>query len=57
VELMSSILDSKEFRSRPYWKHAAVKRLFEDHLLGKRDNSRQIWRIINAELWLRMFID
>jgi asparagine synthase (glutamine-hydrolysing) len=57
VELMSSILDSEEFRSRPYWKYAAVKRLFEDHLQRKRDNSRQIWRIVNTELWLRMFID
>jgi asparagine synthase (glutamine-hydrolysing) len=57
VELMSSILDSEEFRSRPYWKYAAVKRLFEDHLQRKRDNSRHIWRIVNTELWLRMFID
>jgi asparagine synthase (glutamine-hydrolysing) len=57
IELMSSILGSNEFRSRPYWKPVAVKKLFEDHLKGKSDNSRQIWRIINAELWLRMFID
>lgn len=51
------IIDSEKLGSRPYWKRGCVKRLFAEHIEGRKDNSGVIWRIINMEIWLRLFID
>jgi asparagine synthase (glutamine-hydrolysing) len=34
-----------------------VKRLFAEHRLGRRDNGNRIWRLLNLEIWQRIFID
>lgn len=58
VELARGIIDSEQFRSRKYWNHKEVLRLLEEHLKNPKKNYSEIlWRIINTELWLRMFID
>jgi asparagine synthase (glutamine-hydrolysing) len=51
------ILTSKSFLSRPYFNHAKIRTVFEDFLRGKNDESMLFWRIINLELWLRLYID
>ncbi len=35
----------------------AVRRLFSEHRDGRRDNGDRIWRLINLEIWQRVFID
>ena len=35
----------------------AVKKLFAEQRAGLRDNSNRIWRLLNLELWMRIFID
>ena len=35
----------------------AVRKLFAEHRAGLRDNSNRIWRLLNLELWMRIFID
>jgi asparagine synthase (glutamine-hydrolysing) len=35
----------------------AVKKLFADHRSGRRDNADRIWRLLNLELWQRVFMD
>jgi len=36
---------------------AAVRRVVEDHAAGRRDYQREIWTLVNLELWYRIFID
>lgn len=57
IPLIKDILDSTTFKSRKYWNHKEVKKMFQDHVNRKNDHSRTLWRIINTELWLRIFID
>ena len=35
----------------------AVRRLFTEHHAGRRDNGNRIWRLLNLEIWHRVFID
>jgi asparagine synthase (glutamine-hydrolysing) len=35
----------------------AVRRLFAEHRSGGRDNGNRIWRLLNLEIWQRVFID
>lgn len=51
------ILRSSAFLSRPYFNHAKIQAAFEDFVAGKNDESMLFWRIINLELWLRLYID
>lgn len=57
ISVVREITDSSKFKSRKYWRHEKVKEIFVEHLNGKKDHSRELWRIINTELWLRVFID
>jgi len=34
-----------------------IKGLFSEHRQKKRDNQHRIWRLLNLELWHRLFID
>jgi asparagine synthase (glutamine-hydrolysing) len=51
------IFNSKSFSERGYFNIANVKNNFNDHCKGKVDNHSMIWRCVNLELWMRMFID
>jgi asparagine synthase (glutamine-hydrolysing) len=35
----------------------AVKRLFAEHRACRRDNGNRIWRLLNLEIWQRVFLD
>lgn len=54
--LVKVILNSPEFNSRKFWDGAYVRKLFDEHLIGKKDSSLILWRIIITELWYRIFI-
>lgn len=56
-EMAQELMGSASFRSRRYWRADDAERLYRDHLQGGKDHSALIWRILNTELWLRMFID
>ncbi|KKU90016.1 MAG: Asparagine synthetase (Glutamine-hydrolyzing) [Microgenomates group bacterium GW2011_GWA1_48_10] len=51
------IFNSESFNSRPYFNTSVIKAKFEEFVAGKNDESMVFWRIINLELWLRIFID
>jgi asparagine synthase (glutamine-hydrolysing) len=34
-----------------------VKELFAEHRMGRRDNGSRIWRLLNLEIWQRIFLD
>ena len=54
---INEILTSKSFLSRPYFNHAKIQKAFEEFVAGKNDESMLFWRIINIELWLRIYFD
>ncbi|MDD1752010.1 MAG: asparagine synthase C-terminal domain-containing protein, partial [Methanotrichaceae archaeon] len=55
--MFSQIIGSKSFASRKYWDQQEVLRIFEEQERGIKGHSEDIWRIINLELWLRIFIE
>jgi asparagine synthase (glutamine-hydrolysing) len=42
---------------RGFFQPEAVKQLFAEHRSGARDNGNRIWRLLNLELWQRVFVD
>ena len=42
---------------RGLFRPEAVRKLFAEQRAGLRDNSNRIWRLLNLELWMRIFID
>ena len=48
---------SPSFRARPYWKAAAVAENFRRACAGEVEESMFFWRAVNAEVWLRVYID
>ncbi len=51
------IFASSSFRSRPYFDVEKVRAAFDWFLEGKTNESLVFWRILNVELWLRVFFD
>ena len=51
------IFASPSFRSRPYFDVEKVREAFEWFVEGKTNESLVFWRILNVELWLRVFFD
>lgn len=51
------ILSSSSFQQRKYWDAKAVADNYLGFLAGKREYSSDIWRIVCAEIWLRIFFD
>lgn len=54
---VGEVLQSASFRQRPYWQADEARRLFQAHADGKADHHLVLWRLLNAELWLRRFCD
>lgn len=55
--LISEIFNSESFKKRNIIDVQKAKDLYKDHLNGKTDISKEIWKWINLELWFREFID
>jgi asparagine synthase (glutamine-hydrolysing) len=44
-------------RTRRYLDEAVVRRLFEEHVGGRRSHGQRLWTLVNLELWCRMLED
>lgn len=44
---------SPEALSRGYFDEAALRRLFDDHVSGRRDNGYRMWVLLMLEMWHR----
>lgn len=55
--LINEILNSKSFNNRKYINADKAKKLYEKHLAGEINISRDIWKWINLELWFRKYMD
>lgn len=56
-KLIYEIIDSKTFASRAYFDVPRVKKLYQKHLDKELNISKEIWKWVHLELWLRQFID
>jgi asparagine synthase (glutamine-hydrolysing) len=57
LDFIESMLLSPRARRRGLFNMDTVKRICIEHRSGRRDHSDQIWRLLNLELWQRIFID
>lgn len=55
--LVNDILNSESFAKRGYFKPEEAKKLYQRHLAGEINISKDIWKWINLELWFRTYID
>jgi len=42
---------------RGLFNKTAIQRQFAEHRAGRRDHGNRIWRLLNLEMWQRVFID
>ena len=54
---VSELISSPRSFDRGLFRREAVERLLEQHRAGHVDHSDRIWRMLNLELWLRVFVD
>lgn len=52
-----NILSSQQFKQRGYINSEKANRLFQKHLTGEINISKEIWKWIHLEYWFRMYID
>lgn len=55
--MLIDTLTSSRTRQRGYFKQGAVEAILDEHMRGRRDNSRHLWGLLTLELWHRQFID
>ncbi len=56
-EYVADVFNSDSFKQRKYWDADKVKEEFRQYYLGKSGYSPEFWRVLCAELWLRIFFD
>ena len=53
----ADIIFSKKCIERGMFHMGKLRKIFDEHVRGTRDNTKALWTIINLELWCEMFID
>lgn len=48
---------SESFANRPYFNQTEVLKAFEQFIQGKNDDTMLFWRMLNVEIWFRIFFD
>lgn len=52
--LLQDVLLSPAAKARGYFDARRVEQLLEEHVHGKRDRHKQLWALLNFELWQRL---
>jgi asparagine synthase (glutamine-hydrolysing) len=55
--IVQSLLRSPSFCARPYWNGLAIAEMWHRACQDDVDDSLFFWRVINVEIWLRVFIE
>ncbi|NOT62093.1 MAG: asparagine synthase (glutamine-hydrolyzing) [Acidobacteria bacterium] len=55
--LLYDTLTDQRTRDRSLLNQSSIRSLMNEHQIGRRDHSRQLWSLLTLELWLRAFID
>jgi asparagine synthase (glutamine-hydrolysing) len=56
-DLPAEILLDPRSLDRGWFREATLRTLIDDHATGRRDNTTNLWALIQLELWLRTFVD
>lgn len=56
-EMVEDLLSETNVRRRGYFDYRAVRRLIDENLSGREDNSLKVFQLLTLELWHRAFID
>jgi asparagine synthase (glutamine-hydrolysing) len=54
---LESLLVEPRTLERGLIERHAVQKLIAEHRAGRRDNGNRIWRLLNLEIWQRVFLD
>ena len=57
VDRVEELLLEGRTLNRGLFKLESVARLFAEHRINYRDHSDKLWRLLNLELWHRVFVD
>jgi asparagine synthase (glutamine-hydrolysing) len=55
--VVDDLLSAETLRRRGLFDPAAVRRLWDDNVAGRHDNSFRIYALLTMELWCRTFVD
>ncbi len=56
-DMVEDLLSELNINRRGYFDYAEVRRLIDDNLAGREDNSLKIFQLLTLELWHREFIE
>jgi asparagine synthase (glutamine-hydrolysing) len=57
LDTLENMLLGTRSANRSFFRPEAVRRLFAEHRANIRDNADRIWRLLNLEIWQRIFFD
>jgi len=57
LEEIERLLSEPRSQARGLFRRKAIQRIFDEHRAGHRDHGSRIWRLLNLELWQRVFLD
>ncbi len=56
-EMVEDLLSESNIKRRGYFEYAFLRRLIDQNLSGREDNSLKLFQLLTLELWHRAFID
>jgi asparagine synthase (glutamine-hydrolysing) len=56
-DMVEDLLSESTIRTRGYFEYGFVRKLINDNLSGREDNSLKVFQLLTLELWHRAFID
>jgi asparagine synthase (glutamine-hydrolysing) len=56
-EMVEDLLSESNINRRGYFEYSVVRRLIDENLSGREDNSLKVFQLLTLELWHRAFID
>ncbi len=56
-DLSNDLLSKESIKNRGLFKHSYIEKLLTHYKKSKIFNSRQLWSLINFEIWARIYID
>lgn len=57
LDRVEEVLAGGRTLDRGLFRPEGVQRLFAEHRTGRSDHASRIWRLLNLELWFRLFLD
>ncbi|PYU30004.1 MAG: asparagine synthase (glutamine-hydrolyzing) [Acidobacteria bacterium] len=54
---IEQLLTEPRSRARGLFKPETVRQILHEHNAGRRDHTDHLWRLLNLELWHRIFVD